>query len=100
MTKLQAALWMAAGVFLAACHMQGTTQTMITQTQALSIAREEFVRQGLQLADYEVSGEPADTDPDHWIVSFEKKGPFPIPGGRHLVRVGKDSGKAEFLPGE
>ncbi len=72
---------------------------MITKSKAEELAIAEFERNGIRQEDYVVSV-AADNTGKKWLVSFEKKGKYPLPGEKHLVTVEKDGGKAVFMRGE
>lgn len=73
---------------------------MVTRDQAIEIAKIELTKHGRAVSDYGISVEPEDTSGDYWMIWFDRKGPFPVPGGKHAVRVNKITGHAEFMPGE
>jgi hypothetical protein len=73
---------------------------MVTRDQAIEIAKRELTKQGHAVADYDLSVDPENTDREYWMVWFDRKGPFPVPGGKHAVRVNKVTGEAQFMPGE
>jgi hypothetical protein len=73
---------------------------MVTQEQALVIARQEMERHGRRAEDYTESLDTETGPGDSWLVWFEAKGPYQTPGGKHGVRINKQTGKAEYLPGE
>jgi hypothetical protein len=73
---------------------------MVTREKAIEIAKQEFTKHGHAVSDYDMTVDPENTNPDYWMVWFDKKGPFRIPGGKHGVRVHKTTGHADFLPGE
>lgn len=72
---------------------------IITKSKAEELAIAEFERNGIRQEDYVVSV-AADNTGNKWVVSFEKKGKYPLPGEKHLVTVEKDGGKAVFMRGE
>jgi hypothetical protein len=74
--------------------------TMLDEEKVLEIAQAELEKHRRPVSDYEASIEPYAADPEKWIVWFEKKGKFRMPGGRNAVLVHKESGEAVFLPGE
>jgi hypothetical protein len=87
--------------FLAAgCPHPSKGEKMLTQDQAIEIAKNEFARHGRLVSDYAVTIETYHADDKQWIVWFDKIGPFPIPGGKHAVLVDKMTGHAVFMPGE
>jgi hypothetical protein len=88
-----------AGWLCAACHLQPSRkEIMISREQAIATAQTELTKHGFAAADYDVT---VDADgKTGWMVWFEKKGPFPVPGGRHAVRVDASTGRAVFMPGE
>ena len=83
-----------------ACAAQPEKKTMITETQAVELAKAAFTKAGHQVSDYDVSAERDDAVEDRWLVWFELKGPFRIPGGRHHVRVDGKTGQAVFMAGQ
>lgn len=74
--------------------------TMVTKDQALDLARQELTKQGYIATDYDISVDIENSDQEHWMIWCEEKGPFPVPGGRHGVRVNKLTGQSQFLVGE
>jgi hypothetical protein len=75
-------------------------ETMLSQDEAVEIAKKEFAKHRQPVSDYDISVEPYHADKNQWIVWFEKKGPFPIPGGKNAVLVHRNTGAAVFMPGE
>lgn len=73
---------------------------MITETQAIERAEVTFVKAGFQPSDYDVTVTVEPSAAAAWMVWFDKKGPFPIPGGKHLVKVNRETGETRFMPGE
>ena len=73
---------------------------MITQDQAVEIAKQEAARNGLKVSDYDITVDKDTAGAPYWMVWFDRKGPFRVPGGKHLVRVTKSGGQAEFMRGE
>ncbi|WP_089729128.1 hypothetical protein [Candidatus Thiosymbion oneisti] len=73
---------------------------MLTQDQAIEMAKKEFTKHGYLVSDYEVAIETNPADEKQWIVWFDKKGPFQIPGGKHAILVDKITGQPVFMPGE
>jgi hypothetical protein len=73
---------------------------VITKDQAIEIAKQELVKHGHLVHDYEISVDTDSSDSEQWVIWCEKVGAFPIPGGKHGVLVNKINGQAQFLPGE
>jgi len=73
---------------------------MITEDQAVEIATKTFTAQGRRAADYDVSIETNAANENQWIIWFDKKGTFRIPGGKHAVVVNKSTGQSKFWAGE
>jgi hypothetical protein len=73
---------------------------MLTESQAIEIAKKEFAEQGHAASDYDIKVDTYYADHGQWIVWFDKKGPFRIPGGKQAVRVHKETGCSVFMPGE
>ena len=73
---------------------------MVTQEQAVEIAKAEFEKHGESAADYTVTIETYRADNDQWIVWFDRATPFPPPGSKHAVLVHKTTGRTVFMPGE
>jgi hypothetical protein len=84
----------------AACPRHPQGEKMLTQDQAVEIAKIEFQKHGRSPSDYLVTVETYHADRNQWIVWFDKAGPFRTPGGKHAVVVHKTTGKAVFMPGE
>ena len=79
-------------------HPQQRHET-VTESKALELAKAEFVKTGRKVDDYGVTLE-TDSSGRKWLVWFDKKGPYSIPGGKHIVTVEKATGKVVFMPGE
>jgi hypothetical protein len=73
---------------------------MVTQDQAVEIAKAEFEKHGRSAAEYTITVETYRADNDQWIVWFDRAAPFRAPGGKHAVLVHKTTGRAVFMPGE
>lgn len=73
---------------------------MIDEEEAVIIATVEFEKTGASASNYHISIEPYGADASNWIVWFEWKSPFPIPGGRSAVLVHRETGDTQFMPGE
>ncbi len=73
---------------------------MVTKDKAIETAKKEFTKQGRFVSDYDVSVETYYADEKQWIIWFDKKGTFRIPGGKHAVLVHKTTGQSVFMPGE
>lgn len=73
---------------------------MLTAEEATEVAKAEFTHTGRRVSDYTITVETYHADRMEWIVWFAQKGPFPMPGGTHAVRVHKSTGRALFMPGE
>ena len=88
-----------ASVILTSCARQHETMGGVTESKAVELAKAEFARTGRKTADYQATVE-SDSSGKKWIVWFDSKGKYPLPGGKHAVTIEKDTGKAVFLPGE
>jgi hypothetical protein len=84
-------------LMLASCAGNHKGVGVITESTALELAKAEFVQTGRQLTDYKETIE-SDGERNRWIVWFDYK--YPIPGGKHLVTVDKETGAARFMAGE
>src|SRR6266536_732115 len=84
---------------VASCVRHRETSEIITELKALELAKKEFVRSGRKVEDYRVSVE-TDSGGQEWIVWFDRKTEYPVPGGKHAVTVEKATGKAVFMQGE
>jgi hypothetical protein len=73
---------------------------MLAQDEAVEVAKKEFAAHGRAAADYTITVEAYHADANRWIVWFDRKGPFPTPGGKHAVTVHKTTGQAVFMPGQ
>ncbi len=83
------------------CHYPSKgNNKMITEAQAIEIAKKEFEKHDLRAAEHTITIETYHADDKQWIVWFDESEPFPTPGGNHAVLVNKTTGEAEFLPGE
>jgi hypothetical protein len=82
------------------CFQPTGRHNMVTRDHAIEIAEAEMAKHGRIASDYEITVDREISSGDDWIVWFEKKGPFRVPGGRHGVRVSKSTGHAEYLPGQ
>lgn len=72
----------------------------MTRDQAIEIASHELARNGYTVSDYSVTVDQEDSNGEYWQLWFDAKGPYPVPGGRHGVRVNKTTREARFMPGE
>jgi hypothetical protein len=72
----------------------------IDRAEAIELANKEFVRQGNDLEKFDVSADPRLSEDRYWIVWYDRKGPFRVPGGKHLVRVDTVTGQSTFLKGQ
>ena len=70
-----------------------------TAAEALAVAKRELLATGRRPDDYRATVE-ADPGGARWIVVFDRRGPEPVPGGRHLVVVDKATRRAKFMQGE
>jgi hypothetical protein len=93
-------LLVACGLSIMGCPQKLKGERMIAQEQAIEIAKEEFNKQGRSASDYEISIEIYYADEKQWIIWFDKKGLYPIPGGKHAVLVHKATGQSIFMPGQ
>jgi hypothetical protein len=93
-------LLVACGLSIIGCPKKLKGERMFTQEQAIEVAKQEFSRQGRSPSDYDVSIETYYADEKQWVIWFDRKGPYPIPGGKHAVLVHKTTGQAIFLPGQ
>jgi hypothetical protein len=93
-------LLVACGLSIIGCPKKLKGERMFTQEQAIEVAKQEFSRQGRPPSDYDISIEIYYADEKQWIIWFDKKGPYPIPGGKHAVLVHKTTGQAVFMPGQ
>jgi hypothetical protein len=73
---------------------------MLTEEGAIEIAKTEFERHGHSASDYDLTIETYAANNGEWIVWFELKGEFKIPGGKHAVLVDKATGRSVFMAGE
>lgn len=86
---------------LLACSLRRNGRELkVTRDQAIEAAKKELAKHGHAVSEYDMTVDPESTNEDYWMVWFDKKGPFPVPGGKHCVRVSKKTGQAEFMPGE
>lgn len=74
-------------------------ESMVTESRALELAKAEFAKTGRKVSDYDVTIE-MDSTGSKWLAWFDKKGPYAMPGGKHVVTVEKATGKVVFMPGE
>ncbi|MDS4020973.1 MAG: hypothetical protein RKR03_10800 [Candidatus Competibacter sp.] len=93
-------LLVACGLSIMGCPQKLKGERMITEEQAIELAKEEFNKHGRSSADYDISIEIYYVDQQQWIIWFDKKGPYPIPGGKHAVLVHKITGQSIFMPGQ
>lgn len=96
-TEIAGAVLVACSLSLAGCWASKGDQ-MLTKEQAVAVATQEFVKHGRSASDYNITIEPYHADST--MVWFDRKGPFPVPGGKHGVLVNQTTGHAVFLPGE
>jgi hypothetical protein len=81
------------------CAKPEQRRGMVTESKALELAKAEFLKTGRKLDDYNVTWE-TDSSGGKWIVWFDKKGRYALPGGKHAVTVEKATGKLVFMPGQ
>jgi len=74
-------------------------QRIVTESRALEIAKTAFLKTGRNVSDYNVSLK-SDSIGNKWVVCFDEKGRYAVPGGKHLVTVEKLTGKATFMQGQ
>ena len=86
-------------LLLSSCPLS-VKPSMVTQPQAIEIAKKEFEKHGRAVSDYDMTVTHDDPSRTYWLICFEKKGPFHVPGGRHCVRVDKPTGASTFMQGE
>lgn len=91
--------WTAVGLLTLACAKLPDKKAMITEPQAVELAKAAFTKAGHQVSDYDVSVEH-DAGAKRWMVWFDRKGPFRVPGGRHYVKVDENTGEAVFAAGQ
>jgi hypothetical protein len=72
----------------------------VGKAEAIELANKEFVRNGNELEKFNVSAELHPSANGYWMIWYDRKGPFAVPGGKHLVRVDAKTGQATFLKGE
>lgn len=81
------------------CVKNETTKSMLTESQAVELAKREFQKTGRSVENYRVTVE-SDTNEHKWIVWFDLNAKYPPPGSRHLVSIEKNTGRVVFMPGE
>lgn len=72
----------------------------IDQTQAVALANEELSRNGIDVANYDIEIDGKMSQGPHWMIWYERKGPYRMPGGRHAVKIDKNTGQAVFMKGQ
>jgi hypothetical protein len=72
----------------------------VGKAEAIELANKEFVRNGNELEKFNVSVDLLPSENRYWMIWYDRKGPFAVPGGKHLVRVDAMTGEATFLKGE
>jgi hypothetical protein len=72
---------------------------MLTEAQAVALAKQELLKTGRKVEDYRVSSE-RDNRKGKWIVWFDLKRDYPPPGSKHSVTVEDETGQAVFMLGE
>ncbi len=81
------------------CGKGPETAADAERAKVIELAKAEFYKSGMSVKDHDVTAEEQ-PKAGKWTVWFEQKGEFPVPGGRHLVEVELDTGKAVFMRGE
>jgi hypothetical protein len=71
----------------------------VTETKAVQLAIEIFHKTGRNVMNYKITVK-TDSNGQEWLVWFDQKGDYAVPGGKHLVTVNKHSGDVVFMPGE
>ena len=84
---------------LTSCAKPTQSHSVVTESEALGLAKAEFLKTGLHLNEYQISVE-TDSTGRRWLVWFDKNGSYLMPGGKHMVTVEKATGKAAFMLGE
>ncbi len=79
---------------------KNTGETMLSENEVLEFAAKSFEETSRSVKDYDVEIKEHHSDAGKWIVWYDKKGPFRIPGEKHAVVVDKITGESLFLPGE
>jgi hypothetical protein len=98
---VNALVFMPVSWLLVACSLKRNgREIMVTRDQAIEAAKRELTKHGHAVSDYDITVDPENPTEDYWMIWFDKKGPFPVPGGKHGVRVNKSTGHVEFMPGE
>jgi hypothetical protein len=85
---------------MAGCQHRVKGEKMLSQDEAVEVAKKEFVNQGRDAAEYDVKIETYHADDKQWIVWFDKAGPYRVPGGKHAVLVDKSTGATVFMKGQ
>lgn len=81
------------------CVKNEMSKRVLTEAQALELAKQEFIKTGRRVEDYGVSSEREDRE-QKWIVWFDLRGNYPPPGSKHAVTVEDETGRVVFMPGE
>jgi len=81
------------------CVKDRTTTTVLTESQAIELAKQEFEKTGRRVEDYRITA-ASSTKEDEWIVWFDRNVQYPPPGSTHGVRVDKKTGRAVFMLGK
>jgi hypothetical protein len=72
---------------------------VLTEAQAIELAKQEFVKTGRRVEEYQLSAE-RDEAKRKWMVWFQLKSTFPPPGTTHAVAIEDKTRRAIFMPGE
>lgn len=76
----------------------GQKPPSVSQSEALELAQEEFIRRGRDPNNYDTSVDPVGSKGE-WAVSFSAKGPAVRPGDHATVYVDQVSGATRYMPG-
>jgi hypothetical protein len=96
-SKFVAALFVC--LFCISCLKDRMTTSVLTESQAIALAKKEFGKTGRRVEDYHITVDSS-TKGEEWIVWFELNVRYPPPGSTHGVRVGKKTGRAVFVLGK
>jgi hypothetical protein len=71
----------------------------ITESKAITLAKQEAKRRGCKIEDYSVRV-INDATGGVWKIYFNTKAQYPPPGSDYIVTVEKKTGHTVFMPGE
>ena len=64
------------------------------------MANQEFIKNRMDPAEFNIALDAGMSRGSYWMIWYDRKGEFRAPGGKHAVRISKDTGEAVFMKGQ